>query len=89
MRKIAKQVHRSATTYRAMPELWFNLAFGSNLAIPFGMWTGNHTMLIVACLLNVLIVVWYGLGYRTARKPARRSVAATARSRRANSRKAA
>jgi hypothetical protein len=79
MSKIAKAAHKSITTRRAMPELWFEIQMVASIGTPFSMWTGNHYMTLICIALLIVCAIWYALGYRPVRKPARRPMTTTAR----------
>jgi lipoprotein signal peptidase len=81
MHKIAKAAHKSITTRRAMPELWFEIQMVASIGTPFSMWTGNRYMTLICIALLIVCAIWYMLGYRPVRKPVRRAVTTTARTR--------
>jgi hypothetical protein len=90
MRKLTRYLHRATTTRRAMPELWFDLMFVANIAVPLSLATGNHSMLWLAVGLEIIGVGWYAIGWKPVRKSSRRPVApATTRTRRAPARRKA
>ena len=53
----------------------------ANIAVPLSVWTQNWYMLLLAIILQLICVMWYVLGYRPVRKPARRTATAAPRAR--------
>jgi hypothetical protein len=82
MHKIITAAHKSITTRRAMPQMWFDMHMVAGIAIPLSMWTQNHYMLLIAIALQLICVVWYMIGYQPVRKPARRAATTASRTRR-------
>lgn len=84
--KIINNLHRSVTTRRAMPQIWFDLMIISSIAVPFSVWTQNHNMLLIAAGLQALTVIYYFLGWVPVRKPVRRVQTITTRTRKTSAR---
>jgi hypothetical protein len=81
MHKIIKAAHKSITTRRAMPQMWFEANMVASIAVPFSVWTQNWYMTLLAMILQLICAMWYLLGYRPVRKPARRTATAAPRAR--------
>jgi hypothetical protein len=81
MSKIAKAAQQSITTKRAMPTLWFEMQFVASVGVPLSMWTGNHVMTLICLALLIICAAWYAIGYQPVRKPARKTVTTTPRTR--------